>query len=104
MIRLSLQFIKWLFVLAVMVGALAWFVFSVGEAGWVSASKSWSQVSAVVMVVKYVIAAIVVIYWQEVCTYLGQVFKNEGLWRRVAENGRVFLVMVVVIELVGLLK
>ena len=104
MIKIGLKLFKWLLVLVVLVGAFSWFVFNVGEAGWVYASKTWSQVSSVVMVIKFVIAAIMVIYWRELCAYAGRQFKNDSLWLRVADNGRVFVVMVVVIELVGLLR
>lgn len=103
MIKLGLKLLKWLFVLGVLVGGLTWFVFNVGESGWVAASKTWSQVSIAAMAVKYVIVAIVAIYWRELCSYIGVVLKNKTLWQNVADNGRVFLVMFAVIESVGFL-
>lgn len=104
MIKIGLKLFKWFLVLSVLVGGFSWFVFNVGENGWLAASKTWEQVSIVATTVKYVIASIVVIYWRDLCAYLGTVFRSEPLWQSVADNGRVILVVFVVMELVGLLR
>ncbi len=101
MINFFLKLFKWFFVLFLLVGGLSWFVFNVGESGWIAASKAWSNISIIAIAVKYVIAAIVAIYWRELCTYAGVAFRNTVLWSNVANNGRVFLVVFVVMEIVG---